>query len=462
MQIDDANKLVGKRAITPHGTGEIVETYRMNGEPKIRVEATTHPSKSTNGKSAVTANSPYDPENVIKADSNLRLEVKAGHEAAWVIRLAKQKGFDMSPAGRGIDPSDVVYVNLTRDTKEIILDTDREKATTAPSFESKIQFYQVGLFEHWIELHGDSKTSSESENAEDDKPPLPGAGTVWVWKPGTDEESREFVTDVAFEDGDYVVYHGPVDGGTVMFHTVDKWAHNTTYDDQHPINNCPECESLRKDGTNPVLICDKHNPESKQQWDEPAPEDDEWLRAIREHVSGPKERCGYGCSVVFGPDAAERLGLKDGTDELNLRDLIRVLVEEIVAPKLTATIENDTFIHPAKIPSSMTPPPVHPPNVRGSSTGSRDVVSNDEPKIDKTLKKWRVKACANINKWGLQDSKSLLVDMMEELGELSQAVLEYKAESGDYDCIQDELDDLAPLMIQFQKFLDLKGVDKGE
>ena len=65
--------------------------------------------------------------------------------------------------------------------------------------------------------------------------------------------------------------------------------------------------------------------------------------------------------------------------------------------------------------------------------------------------RWLGKADENIAEWGLQDEETLLLAMQEELGELTQAVLEARAEGGDPARIEEELDDLGALLLQFHE-----------
>lgn len=67
---------------------------------------------------------------------------------------------------------------------------------------------------------------------------------------------------------------------------------------------------------------------------------------------------------------------------------------------------------------------------------------------------WQGKARENVDEWGLQDRETLLLAMMEELGELTQAVLEHEHESGEYQRLYDETADLAALVIQMQHRLE--------
>lgn len=66
---------------------------------------------------------------------------------------------------------------------------------------------------------------------------------------------------------------------------------------------------------------------------------------------------------------------------------------------------------------------------------------------------WEQKAEENIEEWGEQDLDTLLLAMQEELGELTQAYLEHRAEDGDFEEMGRELDDLVPLCIQFRRAL---------
>ena len=75
--------------------------------------------------------------------------------------------------------------------------------------------------------------------------------------------------------------------------------------------------------------------------------------------------------------------------------------------------------------------------------------SNDEL-ADGTLSHWRAAAVDNIDEWGMQSPETVMLAMMEELGEVVQARLEYTAGDGEYARIQRELDDLAPLCWQLE------------
>jgi NTP pyrophosphatase (non-canonical NTP hydrolase) len=62
--------------------------------------------------------------------------------------------------------------------------------------------------------------------------------------------------------------------------------------------------------------------------------------------------------------------------------------------------------------------------------------------------RWLNKASENIEEWGVQDERTLLLAIQEELGELTQAHLEANAEAGDDARICEELDDLGALLLQ--------------
>ena len=68
--------------------------------------------------------------------------------------------------------------------------------------------------------------------------------------------------------------------------------------------------------------------------------------------------------------------------------------------------------------------------------------------------RWSQKAEENAEKWGLQETETLLLAMQEEMGELAQAHLQAKHENGDPRRVSDELDDLAALCIQLNRRLE--------
>jgi rubrerythrin len=76
------------------------------------------------------------------------------------------------------------------------------------------------------------------------------------------------------------------------------------------------------------------------------------------------------------------------------------------------------------------------------------VAADEWPEAPKRADKWTAIAKENIDNWGLQDAETLLLAMQEELGELTQAHLEAEHEDGDRGAVEQELDDLAALIIQ--------------
>jgi NTP pyrophosphatase (non-canonical NTP hydrolase) len=73
--------------------------------------------------------------------------------------------------------------------------------------------------------------------------------------------------------------------------------------------------------------------------------------------------------------------------------------------------------------------------------------------------RWLGQASENIEEWGLQDEETLLLAIQEELGELTQAHLEARHEDGDPDRVDDELDDLGALLLQFHEAREVTGDD---
>ncbi len=65
--------------------------------------------------------------------------------------------------------------------------------------------------------------------------------------------------------------------------------------------------------------------------------------------------------------------------------------------------------------------------------------------------RWMGMASENIEEWGLQDEETLLLAIQEELGELTQAHLEARAEGGDPARVDEELDDLGALLLQLHE-----------
>jgi NTP pyrophosphatase (non-canonical NTP hydrolase) len=68
--------------------------------------------------------------------------------------------------------------------------------------------------------------------------------------------------------------------------------------------------------------------------------------------------------------------------------------------------------------------------------------------------RWERKAEENVEEWGQQNIETLLLAIQEELGELTQATLEYRAEDGVYAPLFEELDDMGALLIQLHGAID--------
>jgi len=64
---------------------------------------------------------------------------------------------------------------------------------------------------------------------------------------------------------------------------------------------------------------------------------------------------------------------------------------------------------------------------------------------------FRSQAERNVTKWGLQDIETLALAIAEETGELAQAVLQHKHESGSILRVYEEAKDLGALCIQIRQ-----------
>lgn len=64
------------------------------------------------------------------------------------------------------------------------------------------------------------------------------------------------------------------------------------------------------------------------------------------------------------------------------------------------------------------------------------------------MRKWRDRARSNLLEWGEQSYPVLALAIVEELGELAQAILEHEHEGGDPERIPEELADLGALGYQ--------------
>lgn len=81
---------------------------------------------------------------------------------------------------------------------------------------------------------------------------------------------------------------------------------------------------------------------------------------------------------------------------------------------------------------------------------------------DDLARGWATKAGENVEKWGEQDVDTLLLAAQEELGELTQARLEARAEDGDPRRVFNELADLAALMFQIHWTLEYQSTTEAD
>lgn len=66
---------------------------------------------------------------------------------------------------------------------------------------------------------------------------------------------------------------------------------------------------------------------------------------------------------------------------------------------------------------------------------------------------WDRKASENMYAWGIQHPLELLSAINEEVGEIEQAYLQATHEGGDPGRVEDEIDDLGPLLMQLVESL---------
>jgi len=97
-----------------------------------------------------------------------------------------------------------------------------------------------------------------------------------------------------------------------------------------------------------------------------------------------------------------------------------------------------------------------------SDTDRHQTELPDRHNSDVLVQRWRRKAAENKEQWGDQSVETLLLATQEELGELSQALLEYRDEDGVYSPLFDELDDLGPLLIQLYWAINAHRIEGGE
>lgn len=86
----------------------------------------------------------------------------------------------------------------------------------------------------------------------------------------------------------------------------------------------------------------------------------------------------------------------------------------------------------------------------------------DRPREIPHERQWREQGEANIETWGRQAFGTLLLAAQEEMGELTQAYLEARAEGEDPERVSEELDDLAALLVQMAWLVEDPEVDPHE
>ena len=75
------------------------------------------------------------------------------------------------------------------------------------------------------------------------------------------------------------------------------------------------------------------------------------------------------------------------------------------------------------------------------------------------MRYWTERAQRNMDKWGIQTMKDVALSMTEELGELTQAILQYHHEDGSLERVKEELHDLTPLC--YQMLFSIQGEENG-
>jgi len=93
--------------------------------------------------------------------------------------------------------------------------------------------------------------------------------------------------------------------------------------------------------------------------------------------------------------------------------------------------------------------------------GDRLIGDGGQPRndgSDAAVARWQRKAAENRAEWGEQSVETLLLAAQEELGELTQAHLEYCHEDGEYSMF-DELDDLGALLVQLHWALSAHDIE---
>lgn len=80
-------------------------------------------------------------------------------------------------------------------------------------------------------------------------------------------------------------------------------------------------------------------------------------------------------------------------------------------------------------------------------------IERKRPKGISVGRAWDRRASENIDEWGVQHPLELLSAINEEVGEIEQAYLEATHEGGDEGSVEEEIDDLGPLLMQLVESL---------
>lgn len=82
-----------------------------------------------------------------------------------------------------------------------------------------------------------------------------------------------------------------------------------------------------------------------------------------------------------------------------------------------------------------------------------DNADRNRPKGRNVGRAWDEQAAENIDEWGVQHPLELFAAISEEVGEIEQAYLEATHEGGSEGAVEDEIDDLGPLLMQLVESL---------
>lgn len=181
-------------------------------------------------------------------------------------------------------------------------------------------------------------------------------------------------------------------------------------------DDCDDCQALRENEQTKIILCPTHDPATATASPDPCPV------------------CGSDPLIIEPSDSMEGGGHRWAVRCSNNDCLLRNIVPDGEFDTLMVDFKN----HDAAVRAW---------NERGQGNG----------RFSDVAKLWATIAEENINHWGGQDVETLILATLEELGEMTQAFLEYKYEGGDFEEVCQELSDLAPLMFQLKESLDERG-----